>query len=100
MEDKTDFYLGKNSYGKNDVWVLSWLTLPIYADFGWGKSVFMGRAQVNVYAMFYILRGPEEDGVTILLTMEKENMEELIKVFYKGLEVPSKVEAKTQRIFA
>ncbi|KAJ8471667.1 hypothetical protein OPV22_026010 [Ensete ventricosum] len=89
MKDIRDIGLGSWQESQNDLWVVSWLQLPVYeADFGWGKPAFMARAQVNNKGMLYILRSPEGDGggITLMLTLEPENMPRFQKVFTEELD--------------
>ncbi|KAH0458937.1 hypothetical protein IEQ34_011751 [Dendrobium chrysotoxum] len=74
---------------ETDLWVISWLGLPIYeADFGWGKPIYMGRACLQFGGLVYIVpSSPEEaeGGLSVLIAMEEENMERFKKVFYEEI---------------
>ncbi|XP_020081200.1 putrescine hydroxycinnamoyltransferase 1-like [Ananas comosus] len=71
-----------------DLWVISWLGLPIYeADFGWGRPVFMGRACLQFAGLVFVMHGPEGDGgISVAVALEPENMPRFKAVFYKGLD--------------
>lgn len=65
-----------------DIWVNSWLSLPIYeADFGWGKPVFMGHANLHFHGLVTVSRGPD-GGITLQVELEPETLERFKKVFY------------------
>nr|XP_010911018.2 putrescine hydroxycinnamoyltransferase 1-like [Elaeis guineensis] len=72
----------------SDLWVTSWLGLPIYeADFGWGKPVFMGRACLKFSGMLYVMNNPGDDGgLSLAVALEPENMPRLKKILYEDLE--------------
>ncbi|CAL9106207.1 unnamed protein product [Musa textilis] len=88
MKDIGHMALGTWQESQNDLWVVSWLQLPVYeADFGWGKPAFMARAHVNRRGALYILRSAEGDGgITLMLTLEPENMPRFQKVFIQELD--------------
>ncbi|URE17857.1 Transferase family [Musa troglodytarum] len=88
MKDIGEMDLGSWQESQTDLWAVSWLRLPVYeADFGWGKPAFMARAHVNRKGMLYLLRSPEGDGgITLMLTLEPENMPRFMKVFIQELD--------------
>ncbi|XP_008777438.2 putrescine hydroxycinnamoyltransferase 1-like [Phoenix dactylifera] len=72
-----------------DLYVVSWLRMPIYeADFGWGKPAFMGMTAPRMpCGMVHIMRSPGDDGgISLVVTLETENMPRFKKLFYEGLE--------------
>ncbi|PKA46786.1 Shikimate O-hydroxycinnamoyltransferase [Apostasia shenzhenica] len=72
-----------------DLWVISWLGLPIYeADFGWGKPFYMGRACLQFSGLVYIVPSSpaEEDvGMSLVVALESGNMGRFKEVFYEDL---------------
>ncbi|XP_073106989.1 putrescine hydroxycinnamoyltransferase 1-like [Elaeis guineensis] len=71
-----------------DLYAVSWLRMPIYdADFGWGKPVFMGTATSrSPCGMVHIMRSPGDDGgISVVASLEAENMPRFKKLFYEGL---------------
>ncbi|CAL9761903.1 unnamed protein product [Musa acuminata subsp. burmannicoides] len=71
-----------------DLWVISWLGLPIYeADFGWGKPAIMVRATLQFSGLVYIMHDSGvEGGLSLAVAMEPENMPLFKQVFYEELE--------------
>nr|WGU11332.1 hydroxycinnamoyltransferase 2 [Crinum x powellii] len=78
---------GKWVMPRGDMWVISWLGLPIYeADFGWGRPIFMGRACLQFSGLVYVMGDPNEiGGIVLAVALEPENMEEFKRVFYEDL---------------
>ncbi|KAG1326545.1 putrescine hydroxycinnamoyltransferase 1 [Cocos nucifera] len=88
LEDVRGLHKGAWVMPGTDLWVISWLGLPIYeADFGWGKPVFMGRACLQFSGLVYIMNNPGDDGsLSLAVALEPENMPRLKKIFYEELE--------------
>ncbi|THU60475.1 hypothetical protein C4D60_Mb07t13140 [Musa balbisiana] len=85
MKDIRHIALGTWQESETDLWVVSWLQLPVYeADFGWGKPAFMARAHVNRRGALYLLRSTD-GGITLMLTLEPENMPRFHKVYTEEL---------------
>ncbi|KAE8718001.1 hypothetical protein F3Y22_tig00110020pilonHSYRG00425 [Hibiscus syriacus] len=49
--------------------IVPWIYLPLYdADFGWGRPLYMGPANVVHEGKFYIIPSPDNDGTLSLVT--------------------------------
>ncbi|GJV66395.1 spermidine hydroxycinnamoyl transferase [Tanacetum coccineum] len=70
--------------GNPNMEILSWLGIPFEGlDFGWGKSIFMGPAAINVDGKG-IVSGEGEDGsVSVALGFQIAHVENLKKYFYQ-----------------
>ncbi|CAL5376369.1 unnamed protein product [Camellia sinensis] len=64
--------------------VVSWSRLPIYdADFGWGRPIHMGPANVIFEGTGYILPSPTRDGtLSLIIRLHAHHMQVFKKMFY------------------
>ncbi|CAO2202104.1 unnamed protein product [Urochloa humidicola] len=69
---------------ESDLWVVSWLGMPIYdADFGWGAPRLVAPAQMFGSGTAYVTqRANKDDGVAVLFALEPEYLDCFAKVFY------------------
>nr|ABI48360.1 putative alcohol acyltransferase 1 [Lavandula angustifolia] len=76
---------GAHSFRCPNLWVISWVWLPIYEpDFGWGKAVHMGPWAAPFEGKSYLLPNPENDGsLFVSITLHKQHMERFQKLFYE-----------------
>nr|AGH61997.1 rosmarinic acid synthase [Perilla frutescens] len=75
---------GAHSFRCPNLWVISWVRLPIYEpDFGWGKGGYMGPWAAPFEGKSYLLPNPENDGsLFVSITLHKQHMERFEKLFY------------------
>ena len=71
--------------GNPNMEIFSWLGIPFEGlDFGWGKSIYMGPAAINVDGKGIVSSGEGEDGsVLVALGFQMANVEDLKKYFYR-----------------
>ncbi|XP_078155373.1 shikimate O-hydroxycinnamoyltransferase-like [Carex rostrata] len=67
-----------------DMCITSWLGTRSYdADFGYGNPVFMTRAECGLGGIAVLMNNPVKDqGISVLIGLEIENMEKFKTVFY------------------
>ncbi|XP_039067391.1 shikimate O-hydroxycinnamoyltransferase-like isoform X1 [Hibiscus syriacus] len=65
--------------------IVSWIYLPLYdADFGWGRPLYMGPANVVHEGKFYIIPSPDNDGTMSLVTrLETSHMKLFEQLLYE-----------------
>ncbi|KAJ3677187.1 hypothetical protein LUZ60_002911 [Juncus effusus] len=70
---------------KTKICVISWLGLPVCdVDFGWGKPVFMSRAQMYGTGFVYLIRRSEaEGGINVIVSLEVDCMDRFKQLFYE-----------------
>nr|WHU50358.1 rosmarinic acid synthase [Coleus scutellarioides] len=85
QEDISKLAQGAHSFRCPNLWVISWVWLPIYEpDFGWGKAVYMGPWAAPFEGKSYLLPNPEKDGsLFVSITLHKQHMERFEKLFYE-----------------
>jgi shikimate O-hydroxycinnamoyltransferase len=68
---------------ETDLWVVSWLGMPMYdADFGWGLPRFVFPAEMFLSGMAFVTqRADRNDGISVLLALEPENLQRFEDVF-------------------
>nr|CDG56251.1 hydroxycinnamoyl-CoA:hydroxyphenyllactate hydroxycinnamoyltransferase 2 [Glechoma hederacea] len=76
---------GTHSFRCPNLWVISWVRLPIYEpDFGWGKAVYMGPWAAPFEGKSYLLPNPDNDGsLFVAITLHTQHMERFEKLFYE-----------------
>ncbi|KAK7333587.1 hypothetical protein VNO80_30363 [Phaseolus coccineus] len=76
--------------GNHNILLTSLTTMPVYeADFGWGKPIHYGIAQVFQEDRAVIVRSPRGDGVLVTIIIQTELMQLFQKFFYEDLFVSS-----------
>lgn len=85
VPDLSTLVRGPHTFRCPNLSIVSWMWLPIHdADFGWGRPLFMGPAQVVQEGKLYILRSPTNDGSLSLITrLETSHMELFKKLLYE-----------------
>ena len=65
--DLTPLVQGIHTRRSPNITITAWSRLPIYdADFGWGRPIFMGPANIYDEGRSYIFPSPTNDGVCSL----------------------------------
>ncbi|THG21259.1 spermidine hydroxycinnamoyl transferase-like [Camellia sinensis] len=74
-------------YGNPNIEITSWIGLPLKnVDFGWGKEIYMGPANVAFDGKCFVFRGHDGDGsLTIAIRLQVAHMDALKEFFYKGI---------------
>ncbi|XP_021858544.1 spermidine hydroxycinnamoyl transferase-like [Spinacia oleracea] len=86
-----DFHSRKSKdapfYGKPNLGVISWLTLPIYGlDFGWGTEIYMGPGAHDSDGDCIMLPGPMDDGsVKVAICLQLAHMDAFKKYFFEDI---------------
>uniref|UniRef100_A0AAU6QES8 Rosmarinate synthase n=1 Tax=Nepeta nuda TaxID=1533225 RepID=A0AAU6QES8_9LAMI len=85
QEDISKFAQGAHSFRCPNLWVISWVRLPVYEpDFGWGKAVYMGPWAAPFEGKSYLLPNPDNDGsLFVAITLHTQHMEQFQKLFYE-----------------
>lgn len=65
--------------------IISWLGIPFEGlDFGWGKSIYMGPATINVDGKGIVFPGEGEDGsVSVALRFQIAHVNNFETYFYQ-----------------
>lgn len=84
QEDISKLAQGGHSFRCPNLWVISWVRLPIYEpDFGWGKAAYMGPWAAPFEGKSYLLPNPENDGsLFVSITLHNKHMERFQKLIY------------------
>ncbi|GMP63802.1 hypothetical protein CsSME_00025345 [Camellia sinensis var. sinensis] len=74
-------------YGNPNIEITSWIGLPLKnVDFGWGKEIYMGPANVAFDGKCFVFRGHDGDGsLTIAIRLQVAHMDALKEFFYKDI---------------
>ncbi|KAG5563984.1 hypothetical protein RHGRI_000229 [Rhododendron griersonianum] len=82
--DPTALVRGAHTFKCPNLNVVSWIRLPVYdADFGWGRPIHMGPADVPFEGNVYILPSPTGDGsLSLVICLEADHMTVFKTVFY------------------
>nr|G0LD36.1 RecName: Full=Rosmarinate synthase; Short=MoRAS; AltName: Full=Hydroxycinnamoyl-CoA:hydroxyphenyllactate hydroxycinnamoyltransferase [Melissa officinalis]CBW35684.1 hydroxycinnamoyl-CoA:hydroxyphenyllactate hydroxycinnamoyltransferase [Melissa officinalis] len=85
QEDISKLAQGAHSFRCPNLWVISWVRLPVYEpDFGWGKAVYMGPWAAPFEGKSYLLPNPDNDGsLFVAITLHTQHMERFEKLFYE-----------------
>ncbi|WOH01139.1 hypothetical protein DCAR_0520520 [Daucus carota subsp. sativus] len=75
---------GPNYFANPNLNINSWVRLPLYdSDFGWGRPIFMGPADILYEGTIYILPSPKNDrSMTLSVCLEDSHMELFKKFLY------------------
>ncbi|MBA0785074.1 hypothetical protein Gotri_026760 [Gossypium trilobum] len=73
-----------------------WTRLSLYdADFGWGRPIYMGPANVVHEGKIYILPSPTDDGsLSLVACLQTAHMKLFEKHLYEGLKSFDKIKAR------
>ncbi|XWS13088.1 hypothetical protein CRYUN_Cryun36dG0007500 [Craigia yunnanensis] len=84
VPDLSTLARGSHTFRCPNLSVNSWVRLPIYdADFGWGRPIYMGPANV-VQGKFYILQSPANDGsLSVVARLETSQSKLFKKLLYE-----------------
>ncbi|KAH7859490.1 hypothetical protein Vadar_001779 [Vaccinium darrowii] len=82
--DPTALVRGSHTFKCPNLNVVSWIRLPVHdADFGWGRPIHMGPADVPFEGNVYILPSPTRDGsLSLVMCLEADHMEVFKTVIY------------------
>lgn len=82
--DPTALARGAHSFKCPNLNVVSWFKLPIHdTDFGWGRPIHMGPADVPCGGVVHILPSPSGDGsLSLIICLEADHMEVFKNIFY------------------
>ncbi|KAG5563982.1 hypothetical protein RHGRI_000227 [Rhododendron griersonianum] len=82
--DPTALVRGAHTFKCPNLNVVSWIRLPVHdADFGWGRPVHMGPADVPFEGNVYIVPSPTGDGsLSLVICLQADHMEVFKAVFY------------------
>ncbi|KAL6195085.1 hypothetical protein ACLB2K_030706 [Fragaria x ananassa] len=71
-------------YKSPNLGITSWVTLPIYdADFGWGRPVFMGRAELSLEGKAYMVSSASDDGsFSLAISLQSRHTDSFSKLIY------------------
>ncbi|GMJ08528.1 hydroxycinnamoyl-CoA shikimate/quinate hydroxycinnamoyl transferase [Hibiscus trionum] len=85
VSDLSTLVRGPHTYRCPNLAVIPWIWLPIYdADFGWGRPMYMGPANVVQEGKIYIIPTPINDGSLLLVTrLETSHMQLFEKLLYE-----------------
>ncbi|KAK8294161.1 hypothetical protein V6Z11_D06G237300 [Gossypium hirsutum] len=85
-----------DNYQCPNLHINKWTRLSIYdADFGWGRPIHMGPANVVHEGKIYILQSPTDDGsLTVVACLQTAHMKLFEKHLYKGLKSFDKIKAR------
>ncbi|KAG6413263.1 hypothetical protein SASPL_125971 [Salvia splendens] len=85
QEDISKLAQGAHSFRCPNLWVISWVRLPVYEpDFGWGKAVYMGPWAAPFEGKSYLLPNPDNDGsLFVSITLHTQHMDRFQKLFYE-----------------
>nr|KYP33875.1 Anthranilate N-benzoyltransferase protein 2 [Cajanus cajan] len=74
--------------GSHNILLTSWISMPVYeADFGWGKPVHFGLADVSQVDRAMITRSSDGDGVVVFMHFQASQMQLFKKFFYDFIRV-------------
>ena len=76
--------------------IINWMRLPIHdANFGWGRPIYMGPANVVHEGKIYLLPSPTDDGsLSLVACLETSHMKLFQKHLYEGLMEFDKIRAR------
>ncbi|GMI80690.1 hydroxycinnamoyl-CoA shikimate/quinate hydroxycinnamoyl transferase [Hibiscus trionum] len=82
VSDLSTLVRGHHTYRCPNLNIVPWIWLPIYdADFGWGRPIYMGPANVVHEGKFYIIPSPDNDGSLSLVTRLETSHMKLFEEF-------------------
>ncbi|XVE69596.1 hypothetical protein DITRI_Ditri10aG0003200 [Diplodiscus trichospermus] len=85
VPDLSTLVRGPHTFRCPNLAIISWMWLPIHdADFGWGRPIYMGPANVVQEGKIYILPSPTRDGSLSLVTrLETAHMKLFKQLLYE-----------------
>ncbi|KAE8670726.1 Shikimate O-hydroxycinnamoyltransferase [Hibiscus syriacus] len=85
VSDLNTLVRGSHTFRCPNLNVIPWTRLPIYdADFGWGRPIYMGPANVVQEGKIYVIPSPSNDGSLSLVTrLETSHMKLFEKLVYE-----------------
>jgi shikimate O-hydroxycinnamoyltransferase len=83
--DLSKLVKGPHTFRCPNIGITSWSRLPIHdADFGWGRSIFMGPGGITYEGLAYVLPSPIGDGSqSIAISLQAEHMERFHELIYQ-----------------
>ncbi|XVE71156.1 hypothetical protein DITRI_Ditri10aG0127800 [Diplodiscus trichospermus] len=95
LPDITAVRRGPEAFQCPNLSINNWMRLPIYdADFGWGRPIYMGPANVAPEGKIYLLPSPNGDGtLSLVACLETSHVKLFQKHFFEGLVAFEKIGA-------
>ncbi|OMO90847.1 Transferase [Corchorus olitorius] len=96
LADITSVRRGAHTFRCPNVNIINWTRLPLHgADFGWGRPIYMGPANVVYEGNIYIVPSPDSDGsLSLIACLDASYMENFQKHLYQGLMSFDKIKAR------
>ncbi|GMI92501.1 hydroxycinnamoyl-CoA shikimate/quinate hydroxycinnamoyl transferase [Hibiscus trionum] len=87
LPDLTPVRRGPDTFQCPNLNIVNWMRLPLYdADFGWGRPIHMGPANVVLEGKIYLLPTATDDGsLSVVACLETSHMKLFEKHLYEGL---------------
>jgi len=93
MDKARALYFGPNEgrdalfLGNPNLHITSWMGMPMYGvDFGWGKPLYLGLADVATQDRAWFTQSPDGDGsILLLLCFQMEHMQLFKNFFYEEI---------------
>ena len=84
QDDLTVLIPESPTFRSPNICIISWSRLPIYdVDFGWGRPIFMGPANIYFEGHSYILPSPTNDGsLLVAIRLEANHITYFEKLLY------------------
>ncbi|XVE71152.1 hypothetical protein DITRI_Ditri10aG0127600 [Diplodiscus trichospermus] len=96
LPDITAARRGPQTFQCPNLNIINWMRLPLYdADFGWGRPIHMGPANVVHEGKIYLLPSPTDDGsLSLVACLESSCMKLFRKHLYEGIMELDKIRAR------
>ncbi|XVF35580.1 hypothetical protein REPUB_Repub18cG0158200 [Reevesia pubescens] len=96
LPDITAARRGPQTFQCPNLNIINWMRLPIHdANFGWGRPIYMGPANVVHEGKIYLLPSPTNDGsLSLVACLETSHMKLFQKHLYEGLMSFDKIKAR------
>ncbi|MBA0786439.1 hypothetical protein Gotri_025658 [Gossypium trilobum] len=96
LPDITAATIKPGNYQCPNLNINKWTRLSIYdADFGWGRPIYMGLANVVEEGKIFILPSPTDDGsLSLVACLQIAHMKLFEKHLYEGLKSFDKIKAR------
>ncbi|OMO90846.1 Transferase [Corchorus olitorius] len=96
LPDITNFRRGAHTFQCPNVNIINWTRLPLYgADFGCGRPIYVGPANVVHEGKIYLLPSPDSDGsLSLIACLDASHMENFQKHLYQGLMSFDRIKAR------
>ncbi|XWS72644.1 hypothetical protein CRYUN_Cryun02cG0057900 [Craigia yunnanensis] len=96
LPDVTSVKHGAHTFECPNLYIISWMRLPVHdADFGWGRPMYMGPANVVHEGKIYLLPSPADDGsLSLVACLQISHMKHFQKHLYQGLIPIDKIKSR------